>query len=44
MFTSVLSSVDSEEIADVSRKYGATVSELRAPEIFGDFIGTYPVV
>ena len=44
IFTSVLVSTDSEEIADVSRKYGATVSELRAPELSGDFIGTHPVV
>ena len=44
VFTSVIVSTDSEEIADVSRKYGATVSELRAPELSGDFIGTHPVV
>ena len=44
IFTSVLVSTDSEEIAEVSRKYGATVSELRAPELSGDFIGTHPVV
>ena len=44
VFNSVIVSTDSEEIADVSRKFGATVPELRAPEISGDFIGTHPVV
>ena len=44
VFASVIVSTDSEEIADVSRKYGATVLELRAPELSGDFIGTHPVV
>lgn len=44
VFTSVIVSTDSEEIADVSRKYGAKVLELRAPELSDDVIGTHPVV
>ena len=44
VFTSVLVSTDSEEIAEVSKKYGASVSQLRSPELSNDFIGTHPVI
>ena len=44
VFTSVLVSTDSEEIAEVSKKYGASVPQLRSPELSNDFIGTHPVI
>jgi pseudaminic acid cytidylyltransferase len=44
VFSSVLVSTDSEEIAEVSRKYGAKVPELRSGELSGDYVGTHPVI
>ncbi len=44
VFSSVIVSTDSEEIAEVSRKYGALVPELRSPELSNDYVGTHPVI
>ncbi len=44
LFDQVLVSTDDEEIATVSRQYGATVNELRPPEISDDVTGVLDVV
>jgi len=44
IFSSVIVSTDSEEIAKVSRQYGAIVPRLREPKLSDDFIGTRPVI
>ena len=44
VFSSVIVSTDSEEIAQVARKYGAKVPRLRGPELSNDYIGIHPVI
>ena len=44
LFDKVIVSTDDEEIADVSRLYGATVPFLRPSELSDDFTGTNAVV
>ena len=44
LFDQVLVSTDDEEIATVSRQYGATVDELRPPEFSDDVTGVLDVV
>ena len=44
LFDEVLVSTDDEEIATVSRQYGATVEELRPPEFSDDVTGVLDVV
>ena len=44
LFSAVLVSTDSEEIALIAQKYGATVPFLRPKELADDFTGTSPVV
>ena len=44
LFDQVLVSTDDEEIATVSREYGATVDELRPPEFSDDVTGVLDVV
>ena len=44
LFSDVYVSTDSEEIANVSREYGAKVPFLRPADIADDFTGTNPVV
>ncbi|MDA0791680.1 MAG: pseudaminic acid cytidylyltransferase [Proteobacteria bacterium] len=44
LFGKVIVSTDDEEIASVSREYGAEVPFLRPPELSDDFTGTHEVV
>ena len=44
LFDQVIVSTDDEEIATVSRQYGATVDELRPPEFSDDVTGVLDVV
>ncbi len=44
LFDQVLVSTDDEEIATISRQYGATVDELRPPEFSDDVTGVLDVV
>ena len=44
LFDQVLVSTDDEQIATVSREYGATVDELRPPEFSDDVTGVLDVV
>ncbi len=43
-FSDVIVSTDDSEIAEISKKSGATVRGLRAPELSGDFTPTIPVI
>lgn len=44
VFSSVIVSTDSEEIAQVARQYGAKVPNLRGPELSNDYVGIHPVI
>ena len=44
LFDSVVVSTDSEEIAEVSRQYGAVVPFVRNPTLADDLTGTLPVI
>ena len=44
LFDEVIVSTDDEEIADVAKKYGASVPFMRPDELSDDFTGTTPVV
>lgn len=44
IFSEVMVSTDSEEIADVARKYGATVPFMRSEKTSNDFATTYDVL
>lgn len=44
VFTSVIVSTDSEEIAQVARQCGAKVPRMRGPELSNDYVGIHPVI
>lgn len=44
LFSDILVSTDSEEIADIARSFGATVPFMRPPELADDYAGTTPVI